>query len=128
MGRFAAVTTQVDIGGVGPDHRNRLYLVESEGEQVLIVLQQHDDLFGGLLAKTAVLGAAGDSFGVVGVHIGVVEQAQAELGGEHARDGAVHFAERHGTLLHLPKEGSKHGAIGEVVIDRKSTRLNSSHL
>jgi hypothetical protein len=57
---IAAVSAQVHVGGVGPDHRNRLQLGQIERQQVLLVLQQHKNDLLGRFSRAAMLGAVGD--------------------------------------------------------------------
>ena len=55
-------------------------------------------------------------FGIVGVHEGVIEKAEPELGGKHMGNCAVHFAFRHNALLHLRQQRAINRAIRQVVV------------
>src|SRR5580765_3857724 len=63
------------------------------------------------------LGAVGGLFGVVGVDIGIVEQAETELCRQQPRDGAVDHCFGNGSLLYLPEQRPIDRAVGEVVVN-----------
>ena len=84
---IAAVATDVDVGGIGTDDGDGFQFGEIERQQVLVILEQHDDFLRGLKRECLMFGAVVDALGVVGIDVGIVEEAEAELGGENARDG-----------------------------------------
>src|SRR3974390_3906666 len=114
---LAAVAAEVHAVGVGSDDGDGFQLGDIEGQNVLVVLEQHDCFLCDFQCDGAVLGAVGDFLGIVGIDERILEQGQAEVGGEDAGDRAVEVGFGNGSLFHLPAQGLVDGAVGEVVID-----------
>ena len=121
--RIPAVTAYVNIRRVGTDHRNGLVLRQVQRQQVAVVLEQHNGFLGGLHRQLTMLGAVGDALGVVGVHIGVLEQPQTELHAQYPHHRAVDLPLRHFALLHLLQQRAVNLSVAQVVVHARRQRL-----
>ena len=121
--RVAAVTAQVNIRRIGPDHRNGLVLPNVQRKKIAFILEQHDRFLRHFQSQLLVLGAVGDALGVVRVHVRMVEQTETKLRGQHARCGLVDFSLRDFALAHLFDQRRVNGAIGEIEVYARGQRL-----
>ena len=85
----AAVAAQHLAVGVGADDGDRLDLVRIQRSQAAVVLEQRDRLARRLEGQLAMGFAADDPLGDRRVHVGVLEQPQPELPGQHRRHELV---------------------------------------
>src|SRR5690348_9715221 len=65
----------------------------------------------------------GDSLRIRGINIGIVEESQAEFGGENTRDRAIQLALRNAAVFHLLEDRAKYRAVREIVVHASSERL-----
>ena len=83
-----AVAAEPRLHGIGADHSEGRHGAR-ERQDIALILEQYDRFALGIERERAVLRVAVPVGGAIGVHVGMLEQPQLELGTEHARDGRV---------------------------------------
>ena len=97
----AGVPSQAQLGGVGSDHGEAVQAGGVQRQQAALVLQQHDGLARRFCGQGTMLGAVGDLHGRFGAGERLLEQAQEELGGQHAAGGGIHRGFRDTSSAHF---------------------------
>src|SRR3984957_5248279 len=114
---FIAVATEVNVGGVGADHRDVFVLGGVQREKVILIFQEDEGFARGLQRKFLVILVVGDCFGVGGIDIGIVEKSGQEFFAGMGCYGAIDRGFGDFALLHLVDQRGVGIREGELDVD-----------
>jgi hypothetical protein len=126
--RHAAVSAQQAAIRVGTDHGDGLDLLEIERREIVFVLEQRDRFMRRGKRQLAMLVAADHAVGLIGIDIGIVEQAHLELPEKHRRNQLVELRFLEHALLHQFDQMQVAIRIGQLDVDAGFDRERAGFL